>query len=960
MANISSARISVPNRTSDEIMRKNLVSAFLGSQRKLAYIHAGAGYGKTTLLAHVSHCARDVVWLTLDGESDIFSFLGLFSEAIHHTFPSYQLNFSQYLPFEGKDNFITILANALISSLEDISQDCTVVLDDLHTVQDRSIRDLITCIIKYKPENIRICVGSRETPWQDLIPLRARGNLLELTQRELAFTSEEAAQVLGFEDENVYAVTEGWPLGIRSFRVMLESGVDLGDIPTQGNPILDSYLFYECISRLSADTIEFLKTSACFEELDPMMLNAVTNRGNALPILDGLVRRNLFTTKTRGGLFRYHTLFRQHLLADMEIAHQQQLQQSASRYYHGINQYAQAAKYAILARDKEMLEEIILAGYDQQIRNGSFGELRTWFRALGGTPSNSSQRISLVRGSFLSSIGNFSEAKRWLDNVKPEEDTAGGDLYFDAVVHQARILRNSASFEESNRLLDDLLSDVESLTPERLYQAGIEKIYNLCWNSQIQEAYAAADRMIESCARAGNIQVKAWFERYLTAVHFFAGRMKETVYYYERSLELPEPENRRLDMHSIGMYAAKAYQLLGEQQKAETIISAEISKLRTAGRYEELWAAYLLAAEIYYHIAEMNRRQGDSATYNTATRYFALGIEYASLYRTSEFQLEWARMQRLVYSLMFTNDEREAVIGQILANLGNVGDYLKTIVLGRLFGYYISVSDFPSAVKHAKLAIDIGQRSGMMMIPTIAYGLLAGISISAKDNAQASALTARYLQLCNQNGIYDFFKVRELYGAILQFALVNGIEIDFAREMLAFAGYKTKKVYISTFGGLHVYSYADRQRPLKMRSKKERELLAFLLDAGDRGATKEQIYNAIWAETESDNVKKLIGVNLAHIKRDLAALDVKDVITNHQNHYRINRDEVECDFELFERAAERFRLQQSQEAAQQILSLYKGEFLSDFEAFWAIAKRISYQEIFEQVLEFITTNDNRK
>jgi|BioPla2DNA2_1021312.scaffolds.fasta_scaffold42880_1 hypothetical protein len=61
--------------------------------------------------------------------------------------------------------------------------------------------------------------------------------------------------------------------------------------------------------------------------------------------------------------------------------------------------------------------------------------------------------------------------------------------------------------------------------------------------------------MIETCARAGNLEVKAWFERYLTAVHFFAGRMKDTVYYYEKSLELPEQERRYLDMHSTGIYA---------------------------------------------------------------------------------------------------------------------------------------------------------------------------------------------------------------------------------------------------------------------------------------------------------------------------------------------------------------------------------------------------------------------
>lgn len=959
MANVSSVKISVPTETAGEIMRKELVSAILSTQKKLTYIHAGAGYGKTTLLAQVSNSVENAVWLTLDGESDIFSFLSLCSEAIHHTFSCYELNFSQYLPFEGKNNFITILANALISSIENITQDCMIVLDDLHTIQDKSIKDFIICLIKYNPENVRICVGSRETPWQDFVALQVRGNIFELTQKELAFTRNEAAQVLGFEDENIYAVTEGWPLGIGSFKVLFENGVDLVDILAQGNPIFDSYLFYECTSRLPVEMIDFLKTSACFEELDPKMLDAVTNRKNSLLLLNSLVKRNIFTTKAKGGQFRYHTLFRKHLLKDMEDFQLKQLERKAGLYYYELKQYSQAAKYAMLADDNEMLEKIILAGYEDRIKNGNFSELRNWFKALGGAPATSSQKISLVRGIFLSSIGKFSEAKTWLDNVKPQEDTAGEDLYFDAMTHKARILRNSASFEESNQLLDSLLSNINSLVPSRLYQAGIEKIYNLCWNSQIREAYDTAYLMIETCARAGNVQVKAWFERYLTTVHFFAGRMRDTVYCYEKSLELPEQERRYLDMHSIGMYAAKAYQMLGDQQQAETIISTEIQKLRSTGRYEELWAAYLLAAEIYYYIADMDRRNGAGGAYNTSIKYFTLGIEYASLYRTSKFQLEWAKVQRLVYSLIFTSDPKAAIIDEILSNLENLSDYLKTIVLGRLFGYYISVSDFANAVKYAMMSIEIGERSNIMMIPTIAYGLLTGAALSAKDHPKACGLATRYLKLCSENGIYDYFKIRDLYGSILQFALEQGIESDFAQKMLAFAGYKTKKIYISTFGGLNIYPYQDRQKPLKTRSKKERELFAFLLDAGSTGVTKEQIYEAIWSETESDNVKKLIGVNLAHIKKDLASLGVEDLIINHHNHYRICRDEIECDYELFEAAAEIFRLQNSNEAAQNILSLYKGEYLADFEAFWATGKRIRYREIYEEALDFIKTNKNR-
>lgn len=954
MANVSSIKISVPTGVSGEIVRRQLVSKILGNRKKLTYIHAGAGYGKTTLLAQVSNSAKNAVWLTLDEEGDIFSFLGLLSDAIHHIFPEYQLNFSQYLPFEGKNNFITILANAFISSIEHIAPSCMLVLDDLHTIQDKGIRDFITATVKYKPGKVSICVGSREAPWQEFVALQAQGNILEVTQEELAFTRDEAFQVLGLKDENIYTLAEGWPLGIASFRVLLENGVDLADVSVRGSAILDSYLFYECISRLPFEVVEFLQLSACFEELHPDMLDAVTKRRNSGVLLDSLVRRNIFTTRTSGGVFRYHTLFRKHLLKDVGIRQKEQLQAEAGLYYYGQKQYGAAAQYAMLAGDRATLEQIILDTYEQQIKTGNFAEMRSWLKALGDFSSARNAQISLVRGIFLSSIGHFSEAKIWLDNVRTETDASGG-LYFAAMVHKARILRNSVSFIESNRLLDTLLADISDLVPERLYQAGIEKIYNLCWDSQINEAYQTIYAMIETCARYGYIQVKGWFERYLTAVHFFAGRMRDTVESYEKSLELPEDERHYLDMHSIGMYAAKAYQMLGDQAKAEALILAEIKRLRNAGQYEELWAAYLLGAEIYYHIADMGRRMGGEHTYNTAIRYFTLGIEYASLYRTSKFQLAWAKAQRQVYGLILGGDSAGSVIEEIISNLDEVSDYLKTIVLGRLFAHYIAASDIPRATQFARLSIEAGERANAMMIPTIAYGFLSKAAIAAGNDTEAIALTTRYLRLCRENGILDYFKIRDLYGSILEYALDKGIEAEFVQEMRAFAGYKGKKAYISTFGGFNIYPFKDRHHSLKMRSKRERELLAFLLDSGSIGATKEQIYHAIWSESESDNVRRLIGVNLAHLKKDLASLGIGEPVINQHNHYCICRDEIECDYELFEAAAEEFRLKHSSPAVQKILALYKGEYLSDFEALWAVGKRIKYRDIYEQALQFVNS-----
>lgn len=75
-----------------------------------------------------------------------------------------------------------------------------------------------------------------------------------------------------------------------------------------------------------------------------------------------------------------------------------------------------------------------------------------------------------------------------------------------------------------------------------------------------------------------------------------------------------------------------------------------------------------------------------------------------------------------------------------------------------------------------------------------------------------------------------------------------------------------------------------------------------------------------------------------------------------ENRYFICRDEFECDSERFEKAYEEFLLNHNKEQAKKLISLYKGEYLSDFEALWAVAKRIRYREIYEEAKRCLSEN----
>ena len=680
-----------------------------------------------------------------------------------------------------------------------------------------------------------------------------------------------------------------------------------------------------------------------------LLLNSVLNIKNAKLLLNSLTERNIFTVKTGEGQYRYHALFKEYLSSGYEDCDKQALQRKAAHYYFDSGQFSKAAEYAIISNDSPLLGQIIVIRYKDSIKKGEFNELRGWFNALNNSTILSSRELLVAKGALLSSIGNFVEAQICLDLAIPQIDQDNKDLYIEAMVHKARVLRNFISFEESNKLLDEVIPKLDNLICEQSYSVVIEKIFNLCWNSQIREALALAGSMIEQCAKAGNIRVKAWYERYLSVIFYVAGRMKDSVYYYEKSLEIPENEHQYLDMHCIDIYVAKAYQMLGERDKAVSLVTAEIQKLRITGRYEELWLGYLFAAEIHHQNTSIDRMNGGNQSFETTIKYFTLADEYASLYRKSEFQKDWAKLQRNISGLMFTSGEKQAIIQEIYEDIPRVGDHFKTIAWGRLFNYFGSISDFTSAARCAECSIEVGERANTMMVATMAYGFLSRIALANKDDGQAASLIKRFLQLCDENGIYEYFRMRKAYDPILEFALTHGIEPDITKQMMTFAGYKIKKAYVVTLGSFSVYPYMNLSEPIKMRTKKERELLAFLLDAGSEGVTKEQIYSALWSESDSDDVKKLIGVNLAQIKKDLSVLGIEDPINNHERHYSIQRDEIVVDTDLFETAAQEFRQQGTTEAIHKLLSFYKGEYLADFEAFWAVGKRMRYAQIMKEI-----------
>ena len=174
----------------------------------------------------------------------------------------------------------------LMNGLVAYGRPVSIVLDDLHTVaSERSLRSIAHAIERL-PANARVLASTRSDPAISLARLRARGALVEIRAGELAFTVDEARELIlreGIElsEESVELLverTEGWPAGLYLAALWLR---DLED-PDQGvrsfvgsTRHVADYLTDEVLTALAPQTRDFLLRTSVLGRFTPDLCDAV-------------------------------------------------------------------------------------------------------------------------------------------------------------------------------------------------------------------------------------------------------------------------------------------------------------------------------------------------------------------------------------------------------------------------------------------------------------------------------------------------------------------------------------------------------------------------------------------------------------------------------------------------------------------------------------------------------------
>src|SRR5215216_3488717 len=220
-------KIQIPPQTHRMVRRARLVAALEHEipDRKLVFISAPAGYGKTTLLAQWAHTSSlRVAWLSLSEEDNdpnrFFRYLLAAWETVHPGIRESPLGLLLGVLEPDRDAVLS----AFINVANDLPDHTVIVLDDVHLIENASIHEALTFLLDHVPPSFHFVLAGRAEPPLPLARYRARNELIEFRAEDLRFLQDETEDFLNEmmrldlpHDEIVTLQTqlEGWIAGLQ-------------------------------------------------------------------------------------------------------------------------------------------------------------------------------------------------------------------------------------------------------------------------------------------------------------------------------------------------------------------------------------------------------------------------------------------------------------------------------------------------------------------------------------------------------------------------------------------------------------------------------------------------------------------------------------------------------------------------------------------------------------------------
>ena len=431
--NLVTSKLRRPRPRPGTVRRSWLVERLAREDsRPIVSVVAPAGYGKTTLLSQwAERGGQAFAWVSVDErDNDPKVLLTYVAKALDAVEPL------RGRVFDVLASVASSVPGAVMprlgSAFAAMATPVVLVLDDVHLLHNRECRSALSVLADHVPSGSRLVLAGRTEPPVRIARLRAESRILEIGRADLSLTREEAARLLreaevtlGEDDvAELHRRTEGWAVGLYLAALALREGGSLGSAAasfTGDDQLVSEYMESEFLARIPRRHRVFLTRTAVLERMCGALCEAVLELPGSVANLAGLARSNMLLVPLdrRGQWYRYHHLFRDMLLAELERREPGQiplLQHRAAQWCAQNSLPEQALEYSMAAGDVDAAARLIGELAAPARRQGRLSTLRRWFGWLderGGIDRHLT--VTALAAVIYAWMGQPVEAERWAD-----------------------------------------------------------------------------------------------------------------------------------------------------------------------------------------------------------------------------------------------------------------------------------------------------------------------------------------------------------------------------------------------------------------------------------------------------------------------------------------------------------------------------------------------------------------
>jgi LuxR family transcriptional regulator, maltose regulon positive regulatory protein len=439
MSQLLITKVHIPPQARHLVHRSHLVETLEREtpNHNLVLVSAPAGYGKTTLLSQWAWTSCfPIAWFSIgEGDNDPDRFLRYLLSAWEQIHPEV-LESGLAVPLGARSPDHDAVLTAFINLATSIGDHSVIVLDDYHLITDAAVHRIMAFLLDHLPPTNHIVIASRGEPPLPMARYRARGKLLELGVDDLRFLPRETSDFvnrvmgLGLEQETtarLHSGLEGWIAGLQLASLAMQRRGDAEaaelQIPSGRHRFIIDYLSQEVLSRLPADILTFLLQTSILDQVSGPLCSAVTMTQDGQVMLERLERDHLFLVPlddTREW-YRYHQVFRDALLLELERHHSAELaalHRRAAGWYleHGLAD--NAFHHAVAAGDLQLIIHICEQHVFVKLHAGELTQVQKWLDALPRGWDKAHPIFGLARAALMAFTGALDACVHCINDVE--------------------------------------------------------------------------------------------------------------------------------------------------------------------------------------------------------------------------------------------------------------------------------------------------------------------------------------------------------------------------------------------------------------------------------------------------------------------------------------------------------------------------------------------------------------